>query len=237
MPQPTGRRAGDVAAKESDAPRSASHLPKAVRAWLRRVPTQLVARVAVSWLLPAVAFVVLRSRLGGVSALAVAVALPAGKALVTLLVRRRLDAIALMSLVGFGVSLVVSVASGGNRLALELHGELWSTLAGLACVGSVLGGRPLLRIASRVVAQRSAHRGGDGNASSRERASVRLTLNTLLIGFVLLGDSLGHVLLAVNVSTVRYLEFSRLMTWGSLILVAFLARSALRSVGRGGPVA
>lgn len=192
----------------------------------RRTLRRLTPSLIVAWALPVGLYALLRGPLGDVAALAIGMAAPSARALFVLVARRRVDLPAMLALAGFATGLLISLASGGSTLALELHGELWTTLLGLACVGSVLVGRPLLMIlASRWRRNRPQDAAAlEGHGSDQARAS----LWTFIIGLVFLASAAAHVILAIELPTGRYLVLARVATWASLAIVLLLVRSFAR---------
>ena len=76
-------------------------------------------------------------------ALALAGAIPVAYTLAILAVRRRLSTLGVVSVASFGIAVLVSWASGGNTLALELQDPALTGLIGIACLASVAVGQPL----------------------------------------------------------------------------------------------
>lgn len=136
-------------------------------------------------------------------ALGVSGAVPLLYSLGFVIVRRKIDYIALISTIGFSVACVVSFLVGGSSLPLKLYEALITLTIGLVLLVAVVIRRPfpigqLLRLPS---------------ATKQTNSS----LGAMIGGFLVL-HSLLHVTLAVSLSTSSYLIASRLVNWGTLAI-------------------
>ena len=113
-----------------------------------------LAGLAINFVVPLFAYYLIHPHVrSSALALALAGAIPVAYTLVMLAVRRRLDPVGVVSVVGFGIGVLVSWASGGNALALELQDPALTGLIGIACLASVVIGRPLHPVILRVPAR------------------------------------------------------------------------------------
>lgn len=108
----------------------------------RRLPGFLVS-VAVGTVAPLLCYSQLRHLAGSqVTALMIASLIPVTWTLGKLAVRRRLDPVGVLSVVGFGVGIVL-LALTGSGFAFKIHGPVLTGALGFACLGSMLIRRPL----------------------------------------------------------------------------------------------
>lgn len=180
-----------------------TQLHQASRPSLRR----LLPRVAVNAGLPLVVFAEVRPHVGSdVLALAVAGGVPLLGTLATFVLRRRLDVVGAVALVGFGLAVVISALSGGNRIVLELQDSLVTGPLGLLLLGSAAVGRPLHLVLLRILATRDPRMGGALSAPDRRRTS---TIFTVLLGSTLSAHAGVLLVLALSVPTGTFLALSR----------------------------
>jgi hypothetical protein len=187
----------------------------------------LLPSVLFNAVVPAVAYMVLRSTLDDVVALAVSTAIPVAATLVSAVVRRRLDPVGVVSVAAFAVVLLITVASGGNPIVLELRDAVVTGPVGLVCVLSVVAGRPLAQVLFRFLARRDPR---FAPVAVDRRASAVITL---LVGGTLVLHALVLLCLALTVPTTTYLVLSTpvgvgVITAGGLALLAH-RRARLRA--------
>jgi len=179
-------------------------------------------RLAVGVGIPVATYVVLSDTLhNALAALAITEAIPVAWVLAIGLRKRRLDPIALIAAIVLLVAVLVSVAVGGSVLPLKLRRAVVTGSLGIACLGSLLVGRPLLPAAmdwlARVWPRTERLTRVLGGRASRRQTIVL----TAIIGVTLLADATAQVTLALSVSTAAFLGASR------------LARMAIFTVGLG----
>lgn len=103
---------------------------------------------------------------------------------------RRVAWIALISAIVFVITVLVSLLSGGSALPIKLHSPVITGAAGLACVISVLVGRPLPAILARLPAFSDPDRRRRiERAASDPGRRRRMTAMTAMIGITLLLDA------------------------------------------------
>jgi hypothetical protein len=203
-----------------------------------RLPT-LVVSLVVNGSIPALAYWSLRSPLhSDVAALAVGAVVPLGWSAVLAGWRRRVDPVALVSLAGLAVAVVVSLSVGGGVLPLLLRHAAVTGVAGTACLVSVAIRRPLLA-AARPLLLRSAHRGRRVTGETAGPPSERyFGVLTTIVGVVLLAHALLTVALALTLPTGVYLVASRLAGWaataiGALAVLWYVRRARRSGTGTG----
>jgi hypothetical protein len=157
-----------------------------------------LASLVINFILPLVAYELLRPHVANpATALALAGAIPVGYTLAILAARRRWDPIGVVGVVSFGVGVLISWASGGNTLALELQDPAVTGLLGIAFLVSVAIGRPLHPVILRMLGHGNPRYADIANRAQR-RAS---TVTTAIIGLVLLGHAVAVAVLALTQTT------------------------------------
>jgi hypothetical protein len=163
---------------------------------------RLVPSIAVNAVAPVVIYEVVRSSVDSdVTALAIGAAAPVAWTLGSLLIRRKLDVIGLLSTGIVGVGLLIAWLSGGNPLALELRDAVPAGLIGLACLVSLLLRRPLHQVLFRLL--------GRQNVAARTSTVV-----TALLGVTLIVEAAALVVLALTTVTSTYVALSQPIGWG-----------------------
>jgi len=169
----------------------------------RRPPQLATHRLLAAIVLPLAAYLVIRAVIGSATgALAITEAVPATWLLVTAIVRRRVNPVAVVSVVTVAVALAAYALTGGDPLALKLRrGAVTGTL-GLAALASVGLGRPLLLLVVEHIAKASPERAPEIRARLADPARRRsLTMLTALIGLTLAVDGASQIALALTVPT------------------------------------
>ncbi len=198
----------------------------------------LVARMLVSAVGPLFVYTLLRSRVGSdAEALAIGGAIPAAWVVAWGVWRRRVDWISLVAVILFALAIALSLLSGGSSLPLKIRGAAVTGALGLACVVSVVVGRPLPLLVLQLRARRDPRAGRVvqrvvGDPVRRHAIAVL----TALIGSTLLAAGAVRVILAVTLSTSAFLSVSSVSQWAVLaiggiptLLYAHRQRRRLRS--------
>lgn len=193
-----------------------------LRSWRRAA-----VRLAVGFVVPPLLYAVVRPAVGGdIPALVVAAAVPAAWTVGALVLLRRLDRVAVLSLATLGVAIAVSLVSGSDAL-LKVREAPITGAVGLALLVSAVVGRPLLPPLLRLLG-----RSTDGWSSRRS------IVPTAVIGATLLLDAVVRIALALTLDTGTFLPLGRLAGWGILgagLLVLIALRR--RRIGRPRPEA
>jgi hypothetical protein len=179
---------------------------------------RLILSLGINALLPLLLYAWLRPLLASdVVALAIAAAIPALRTLVLWVWRRRVDWIGAYAVLGFGLTLALTILLAGNGFLLKVHSSLLIGILGLVLLVSVVIRKPLLEPVLRAF-ERTSPQG----SSVLDRASIdpagrmppsgRISFITTVVGLAFLGDALAHVVLALTVPTATYLALSRLVT-------------------------
>ena len=124
-----------------------------------RPPQLSPLRLAAGLVLPLVAYLLIRTAIASTTgALAITDAIPATWLLVAAVARRRVNPIAVVSMVTVAIALAACALTGGDPLALKLRrGAVTGTL-GITALGSVALGRPLLLLVAEHITKLNPER-------------------------------------------------------------------------------
>jgi hypothetical protein len=180
-------------------------------------------RLLAGLLLPLLAFVVMVQSLGNATeALAITDAVPLLWVIAYGAWRRRIEPIGLTATGVFAVALLLTIASGGSSLPLELHRAVFPGLAGTACLISLAARRPLLSKLAQARTGATVETRPDLDSPGARRS---LTTLTAVIGITLFADAAAQVILAFAVSTSTFGVVARVASY--LIIATGLAACAL----------
>jgi hypothetical protein len=181
---------------------------------------------------PALAYTLVRPHVAGSAiALLAAMAVPAGWTLAAFAWRRRADPLGLLSVAGLGAALAVSYLTGGSALAVELQDPAGTGALGLACLVSVVAGRPLWLMALRLLARRNARAARLlADPATRRTAAVE----TAIIGAIFLAHAAAITILALTLPTGTFLAVSRpvglpVIAAGLTVLICYRRRRHART--------
>jgi hypothetical protein len=163
--------------------------------------------LVVNWLIPVVMFTVLRYFItNDTTTLALVVAIPAVRTIAVVVLRRRVDWIGVISVMGFAVALVVSVLSGGSSLPLKLYHPLLTGTLGLAFLISAVIKKPLLLTLLKFFKHSELELTNDPVFRKK------ITIMSVVVGLLLLADAVAHIIMALTLPTGTYLGMSKLVT-------------------------
>jgi len=188
-----------------------------------------LASLLINFVVPLLTYYLIRPHVGSSAvALALAGSIPVAYTLVMLAVRRRPDPVGVVSAAGFGIGVLVSWASGGNTLALELQDPALTGLIGLACLVSAVIGRPLHPIILRLLGRSNARYAGIATRTQRGTSMV----TTTIIGLAFTGHAVAVAILALTQSTSTFVALQHpvgLPFFGLGIAAMFFYRSRLQA--------
>jgi hypothetical protein len=142
--------------------------------------------------------------------------------------RRRVNWISGLSLLGFAAALGISVVSGGSPLALELRETVVATLLGLACLLSILVGKPVLQVLPRLLGRGEHTLPTDVAKRLNDPAGTkRANRFTAVVGVALLVKAVIDLVLALSLPTDAFLATARLFNWaiiGGLVMFLYWVR-------------
>jgi hypothetical protein len=174
------------------APTAAAPRPSA------RAGLSALTSLVVNFVVPLLAYYVIHPHVrSSAMALAIAGAIPVIWTLGTLATRRKLDPIGVVSVVSFAIGVLISWASGGNPLALELQDPELTGPIGLAFLGSVVIGRPLHPVILRWLGRSNPHYTEIADRAQRKTSIV----TTTILGLTLLGHAIAVAVLALTQTT------------------------------------
>lgn len=187
-----------------------------------RPPQLSPVRLLAGLVVPLVAYLIIRALTGSsVGALIITDAVPSAWLLAVGIARRRLDPLAVLSALTVTVALAAYVLSGGDPLAIKLrHGAVTGTI-GLAGLGSVALGRPLLLMLAENLAKLNPEAAARLAQPDRRRA---VTILTAIIATTFLIDGATQITLALTVPTADFVADStaaRITVMGSGAVFAF----------------
>jgi hypothetical protein len=172
---------------------------------LRRLAPSVVLNIVI----PLLVYTMLRPHVGSDAvALAVGAAIPVLVTAGGFALRRRIDPVGVLAIIGIGAALILLALTGGDPLVLKIHDALLTGPLGLVCLISVLVGKPLLLVAQRAVA---ARRGT--SAPGNPRAASILTG---IVGAMLVIHALVLLALALAMPTTTFLAVGKPVGWAVL---------------------
>lgn len=201
---------------------------------------RLAPSIVVSGVVPLVVYAVVRPHVhdDAVALLAGAI-VPAAFTIGKLVRHRRLDPVGVIGVLGFGIAVLVLVASGGSPLVLKLQDAVVTGPLGLACLASVAVGKPLHRVVFGLLARRSPAFERMLQAPGSRRSS---TVITAVLGITMVVHALVLLVLALSLPTASFLAASRpaglaVLGVGVAVLVWYRnrRRRVLAEAGRGAP--
>lgn len=195
-------------------------------AYLRKDGGRVLVELLVNFVLPFMIYNYAQAPLGEVRALLLSSLPPIVWSLVEFSRHRRLDALSLLVVGGIALSLLAMLGGGGVRF-LQLREKLVTGLIGLAFIGSVLIGKPLVFELARATMRRKSEDEAQAFEALQIHAGFRrtMTIMTLVWGFGLLADVAVSVVLVFELNIREYLIVNPILgyaTMGTLSLWSFL---------------
>lgn len=186
---------------------------------IKRVPKRFLANIIISWLIPLVIYTLLHSfSVKDKYAFAISAAVPVIRTTVLIIWRRKVDWIGLFGIAGFGAAFLITAVTGGSSLPLKLYHPLITGLLGIALLVSVAIGKPLLLVIIRAFRGRTGSNLGNQTYAGG-LGSKRFSIVTALIGVILIADATIHIIMALTLSTGKFMISSRAVT---IAIVALL---------------
>jgi hypothetical protein len=195
---------------------------------LRRLGPQLL----IAGVLPVVGYSLLRPHVSSdATALAAVMIFP----VIDIAIERRrhgqIEPIGIISLIGIVVGLVGAVALHGNATLLKVRESLLTGLFGLVCLGSLAAARPVMYYLGRAFAT-----GGDpikvaefNSMWHQPGAPRRFRIVTAVWGFGLLGEAVLRTVLALTISTQRFLEIAPIVGWVTIGALLWYSTASIRA--------
>ena len=202
----------------------------------KRPPRLSPPRLLAGLVLPLAAYLSIRAVLGSATgALAITEAVSATWLLVLAIVRRRVDPIAVVSVLTVAIALGAYALTGGDPLALKLRRGAVTGTVGIAALASVALGRPLLLLVAEHVGKLDPERRPEIEAKLADPGRRRaLTILTAIIGISFALDGASQIALALTVPTRSFVADS---TAARILLLGtgFVATASYLKQQRRGP--
>lgn len=192
---------------------------------------RLVPQLVVAGVLPVVGYALLRPHVGSdATALAAVMVFPLAEVLVE---RRRaghVEPIGVIAMIGIGLGVLGAVALHGNATLLKVRESAVTGVFGLICVASLTARRPVMFFLARSFAT-----GNDREAMAEfdeiwELPGVprRFRFVTAMWGVVLVAEAVFRTVLALTVSTERFLAISPVVGWVVIGGMIWFTRAFIR---------
>ena len=185
-----------------------------------RPPELSPRRLVAGLVLPLAAYLILRAVLGSATgALAITEAVPAAVLLVGAIVRRKVNPVAVLSVLTVALAFAAYALTGGDPLALKLRRGIVTGTVGISALASVAVGRPLLLVAVEHMAELNPEIEARLADPARRRS---LALLTAIIGLTFTIDGASQIALALTVPTGAFVADStaaRILVLGTGIVV------------------
>jgi hypothetical protein len=181
---------------------------------------RFVPSIALNAVVPLIVYTLARPYFADdVTPLIIAGAIPLLITLGGVAVRRKVDVVGVISLVGFAIAVVAQLLTGGDGLIVKVHSVLITGPIGVICLLSALVGRPLVGVIMQYMGRR--------NPAMRQPTRARAMILTLILGATLTLHTAVDVALALALPTPTFLAVSNPVGWGFLaagFLAMFLVR-------------
>lgn len=179
----------------------------------------LAPRLIVSGALPLVGYALLRPHVGSDAA---ALALVSVFPVIDIAVERRrhgrFEPIGVIALIGLSLGLISALLLHGNATLLKVRESMFTGVFGLICLATLGARRPAMWFLGR-----SFSTGGDPEKVAEfdtiwdlPGVPRRFRFITAVWGVALVAEAVGRFVLAVTVSTERFLAISPVINWGVL---------------------
>jgi hypothetical protein len=184
--------------------------------YLRVNGGRLFLELAINFVLPFLIYNYAEAPLGEVKALLLSSVPPILWSVVEFFRHRRLDALSVLVVAGIALSLLAMLGGGGPKFLL-LREKLVTGAIGLAFVGSVVIGKPLIFELARATMRRRSEDEAQEFEALQVYAGFRRTMKvmTLVWGFGLLADVTVAVVLVFELSVREYLIVNPILGYGT----------------------
>jgi hypothetical protein len=182
---------------------------------------QIGLEALINFILPYAIYAYGEAPLGQVGALLASSVPPILWSLVEFALHRRLDALSVLVLSGIALSLLAMLGGGGVRM-LQLREKLVTVVIGLAFLGSVLIGKPLMFELARATLRRRSDDEAQAFETLQGYAGFRRTMlvMTLVWGLGLVADAAMSVAMVFTLSVRANLIASPILGYGTMGLLS-----------------
>jgi predicted amino acid-binding ACT domain protein len=176
----------------------------------------LAPRILIAGVLPLVAYTLLRPHLASdAMGLALVSVFPLADIAIERIRHGRFEPIGMIALIGITAGIISALAFHGDATMLKIRESVFTGLFGLVCLASLPARRPTMFYLGRAFAT-----AGDADKVAEfdtiwdlPGVPARFRFITALWGVALVGEAVLRTVLAVSVSTQRFLEISPVMGW------------------------
>jgi hypothetical protein len=177
---------------------------------------RMVPQIFIAGVMPVIGYSLLRPHVGSdATALAAVMVFP----LFDIALERHrhggFEPIGIIALIGIVVGIIGALVFNGNATLLKVRESMLTGLFGAVCLGSLLAPRPAMYFLGRAFAT-----GGDPEKVAEFEpvwfepgAARRFKIVTAVWGVGLLGEAVLRTVLAVTISTQRFLEIAPVIGW------------------------
>jgi hypothetical protein len=167
-----------------------------------------LASLSINFVLPLGAYYLIHPHVrSSALALALAGAIPVAYTLAILVARRKLSPLGVVSVISFGIGVLISWASGGSAVALELQDPELTGLIGIACLASVAVGHPLHPIILRMLGRGNARYSDIANRVKHKTSMI----TTAILGLTLSAHAAAITILALTQTTSTFVALQHVV--------------------------
>jgi membrane-bound ClpP family serine protease len=193
---------------------------------------RLAPQILIAGVLPVIGYSVLRPHVGSdATALAAVMIFPVADILIERRRHGQIEPIGIISLIGIVVGLIGAVALHGNATLLKIRESMLTGLFGVVCLASLFAARPVMFYLGRAFAT-----GGDPEKVTEfdsmwqsPGAPRRFKTVTAVWGFGLLGEAVLRTVLALTISTQRFLEIAPIIGWVTIGALLWYSTMSIRA--------
>lgn len=179
---------------------------------------KLIPNLIIDLIVPLILYFAIRPFTNDLIALIVAGAVPTFHTIILGIIRRRIDWIGIVAILGFSVALVASALFGGSTLALKVSHPLITGTLGLIFLLSLALKKPLIITILETIKK------GNPERFNKPEIHKKFKVITAVLGLVFIIDASIHVILAITLTTSTYLILDKIVTVGMLIIIFLVAR-------------
>jgi hypothetical protein len=193
---------------------------------------RLAPQILIAGVLPVIGYSLLRPHVGSdATALAAVMVFPIADIAIERRRHGQIEPIGIISLIGIVVGLIGAIALHGNATLLKVRESMLTGLFGLVCLGSLLAARPAMFYMGRAFAT-----GGDPDKVAefntmwdQPGAPRRFRFVTAVWGLGLLGEAVLRTVLALTISTQRFLEIAPIIGWVTIGALLWFSTWSIRA--------
>jgi MFS family permease len=149
--------------------------------------------------------------------LAWSAAIPMLDSIITWITQKRIDWIGIYTILGFILQLLVSGLLSGNTIIIKTNDLLTSGPLGVVFIVSALMNKPLLLpLRQAVLSSISTHKAE--RLLAKTPSQHQMVIGSIVIGSALLLHALVILIFAIILPTTTFLVFSKVVTWGAIII-------------------